>query len=73
MLTTGEMTGSIDTQLDKVADFMEQDAETAIKQAVVVLGILVFLGVAVKVGIQIVSFYTGFYGGMEDAAEKAMN
>ncbi len=53
MLATGEASGSVESQLDKVADFLEADAETAIKQAVQVLGIVVFLLVAIRVGMQV--------------------
>jgi hypothetical protein len=38
MMRTGEESGNLDAQLDKVADFLEQDAETTIRQSVKVLG-----------------------------------
>jgi type II secretory pathway component PulF len=57
MMQTGEMSGNLDEQLDKVADFMEQDAETAIKQSVKVLGIVVFLAVAMYIGSIIIGQY----------------
>lgn len=69
MLATGEASGSIEAQLDKVADFLEADAETAIKQSVQVLGIAMFLLVAIRVGIQVV----GFYGNYVDSIEKVAN
>jgi type IV pilus assembly protein PilC len=68
MLSTGEASGNIETQLDKVADFLEADAETAIKQAVTMLGVVVFLLVAIKIGMQVVQFYGGYFGGIEKAA-----
>lgn len=61
MLRTGEESGSIEQQLDKVADFLEQDAETTIKQSVKLLGVIVFLLVAIKIGIQVVQFYSGYF------------
>jgi type II secretory pathway component PulF len=70
MLATGEASGSIETQLDKVADFLEADAETAIKQSVQVLGIAVFLLVAIRVGIQVVGFYTGYFNNIENVANE---
>jgi type IV pilus assembly protein PilC len=65
MLAVGEASGQTEEQLDKVADFLEGDAETAVKQSVKLLGVLVLLLVAYQIGSQIVSFYSGFYGGAE--------
>lgn len=50
MMRVGEESGDLDTQLDKAADFLETNAETTIKQAVPILGILAFLCVALYVG-----------------------
>lgn len=50
MMRVGEESGDLDTQLDKAADFLETNAETTIKQAVPILGILAFLCVAIYVG-----------------------
>lgn len=50
MMRIGEESGDLDTQLDKAADFLETNAETTIKQAVPVLGIVAFLCVALYVG-----------------------
>jgi len=66
MMRTGEESGSLDVQLDKVADFLEGDAETAIKQSVKALGILVFLGIAAYIGSMVVQFYTGYGAQMGD-------
>jgi type II secretory pathway component PulF len=70
MLHTGEASGRIDEQLGKVADFLEADAETALKQAVKVLGIVVFLGVAIYVGSIIIGQYAGTINGIMDDADK---
>jgi type IV pilus assembly protein PilC len=61
MLKVGEDSGSIDAQLDKAADFLENDSEVAIKQAIQVLGILVFLLIAIRIGIQVGQFWTGYF------------
>jgi len=61
MLRTGEDTGALDDQLDKAADFLEMDAETAIRQMVQVLPILLLLIVAVIVLKQAIDFYTGYF------------
>lgn len=46
MLQIGEQSGDLDTSLDKAADFLETDSETTIRQSVPVLGIIMFLIVA---------------------------
>lgn len=60
MLATGEESGAIDTQLEKVAQFLEIEAETAIRQAVKILGVLLFLVVAAYIGSMIAKFYVGY-------------
>jgi type IV pilus assembly protein PilC len=69
MLRTGEESGKIDEQLDNVANFLEADAETTIKQSVKALGILVFLLVALYIGSQIVGSYGGYVGGVASGME----
>lgn len=71
MMRTGEDTGNFDEQLGKVADFLEADAETTIKQSVVLLGILIFLCVAMYIGLQIIQSYGGYAGQMDQAIEEA--
>jgi type II secretory pathway component PulF len=70
MMRTGEATGDFDEQLEKVADFLEADAETTIKQSVVVLGIVIFLFMAVYIGMTVIRQYVGIYGGMIDDGIK---
>lgn len=71
MMRTGEESGNLDTQLDKVADFLEADAETTIKQSVKVLGIVVFLLIAIQIGMQAVQFYTGYFEKILDTTDGA--
>jgi type II secretory pathway component PulF len=59
MMQTGEQSGRIDEQLDKVAAFLEADAETAVKQAVKVLSMLLYLAVAIYVGILVITQWVG--------------
>jgi type II secretory pathway component PulF len=66
MLHVGETAGNIEEQLEKVAEFQEQDAETTIKQAVKVWGIVVFLAIALYIGSQVVSFYSGYTQELND-------
>jgi type II secretory pathway component PulF len=64
MLATGEQAGRVDEQLEKVADFLEGDAETAVRQAVKALGVAVLLFVGLRIGRQVVAFYTSYFGGL---------
>lgn len=73
MLRTGEATGNFEEQLDKVADFLETDAETTIKQAVVVLGIVMFLVMAIYVAINVIHMYVGTYTDIIDQGEALQN
>jgi type II secretory pathway component PulF len=70
MMRTGEESGSLDAQLDKVADFLEQDAETTIKQSVKVLGIVTFLLIAMYIGSMVIQSYTGYFEQIFTEAEK---
>lgn len=69
MLRTGEETGKLDEQLDKAADFMEMDAETAIRQAVQVLPVLLLLLVGAIILKQAITFYTGYFNNIFAAAD----
>ena len=66
-----EESGSLDTQLDKSADFLENDAEVAIKQSVQVLGIVVFVLIAIRIAMQVGAFYLGYFDSIFTEAEKA--
>ena len=68
MMRVGEESGDLDTQLDKAADFLETNAETTIKQAVPVLGIVAFLCVALYVG----SLAMGVVGGYGQQLDDIM-
>ena len=46
MLQIGEQSGDIDIALGKAADFLEKDSETTIRKAVPVMGIAMFVFVA---------------------------
>ena len=67
MMRTGETSGSLDAMLDNVADYFEAEAKLKSHQLALVFSVLVFLIVALLVGVQIVSFYTGHYGGVGGA------
>lgn len=71
MLAIGEQSGMMDEQLNKAADFLETDAETAIKQSAITLGIVAFLAVALVVLMKIVGFYTGYFNDIMSMGESA--
>ena len=71
MFRTGETTGNMDATLDKVADYYEAEGKMKSHQSAIILGVVVFLIVAVMVGSQIVGFYTG--GGYTGGIQKEMN
>lgn len=73
MLRTGEATGNFEEQLDKVADFLETDAETAIKQSVTVLGIVAFLMIAIYIAIHVAGMYLGTYTNLIDQGLELQN
>jgi type II secretory pathway component PulF len=73
VMHVGEESGSLDEQLDKSADFLESDAETAVKQSVQVLGIVVFLIIAIRIGMQVGQFWSGYFDSIFNDAEKAVN
>ncbi len=56
MIRTGETTGSLDTLLDKVAGFYEDESEVRLKQSVQAFNTLVFLIIAVLVGKEVIGF-----------------
>lgn len=68
MVATGETTGNIEQMLEKVADYYE--AETSAKQMAIatIVGVVVYLCVAVYVGYIVIGFYGSYFGGMMSAA-----
>jgi len=64
MIHSGEQAGKIDQHLEKVADIHEAEATQAAKNLVVVMGILIFLAVAVCIGIYVINFWTNHFEGM---------
>jgi len=64
MARTGEHTGSLDDMMDKVADYLESDADVKAHQLAVGAGVAALLIAAVVVGIVVISFYSGYMGGL---------
>jgi type II secretory pathway component PulF len=68
MVATGESTGSLDATLDKASQFYEEEALHSAVRLVVVMGVLQLLVMAVLIGIRVIAFYTGMYGGISSGA-----
>ncbi len=64
MVATGENTGSIGQMMDKVAEYYEEEGKLRSHQAGYILGVLVFLGVAIYVAIIVLQFYAGYFSGI---------
>ena len=59
MFRTGETSGSLDLMVDKIAEYYESEGQMKAHQAAIILGVVVFLLVAILVGIQVISQYGG--------------
>ncbi len=62
MAHTGEQTGSLDTMLNKVADYLESEADAKAHQLAVVTGVLALIVAACVVAYIAISFYTSMSG-----------
>ena len=71
MIQTGEATGNLDSMLDKVADFYEDDAETRSHSMTVILGVVCLLLVAIYVLYILWKFYGSYFGQLGAAANGA--
>ncbi|MCS7310655.1 MAG: type II secretion system F family protein [Armatimonadetes bacterium] len=63
MLHTGESTGNVDTMMDKVAEYYEQETDVKSGQAVVVLSVGVYLLIALWIASMIIGFWQGYASG----------
>lgn len=64
MVETGETTGNLDLMLTKMSEYYEDEASTRAVKLAQVTGVLLGLLVAIYIGYVVISFYTGYYGGM---------
>lgn len=71
MTRTGETTGNVDQMLERMAVFYEDDAQTKATQFGWAFGVLVFLIVAVYVAYTVITFYVGYFGGIQRAGAEA--
>ena len=52
------------TDLNKVSEHYEEEGAVRARQAANVIGVLVFVAVAIYVAIVLIKFYTGYFGGI---------
>jgi type II secretory pathway component PulF len=60
LLRTGKATGNVDQMLDKLAEYTEQDVEVSAMTTTIVAGVLIFLLIALWIGMIVVKFYSGY-------------
>ena len=63
MVGTGEVTGSLDQTLTKMAEFYEAESEVRLHQSVQAFNTLIYLAVAAMVGYEVIHFWQGYYNG----------
>lgn len=61
MLRTGELTGDIDAMAQNVADHLEQEAQTSVKQMAVTITPVAVIIAGIIVAVMVISFYGGLY------------
>jgi type II secretory pathway component PulF len=69
MLSTGERTGNLDQMLGKMADYYHDEAKTRSVQLGHIVGVVVFLCVAIYIGYIIIQFYMGYGSQVMDFAK----
>ena len=70
MMQTGETTGNVDSMLDKIADFYEDDAEVRAQAMAMILGVACLLLVGAYVLYIVVTFYGGRMAGVMSAGSE---
>jgi type IV pilus assembly protein PilC len=67
MVQTGEHSGEMENMLNKVADYQESEAQHATNQLITVMGVLVFLMIAVYIASIVLSFWGGYGAAIQQA------
>jgi len=57
MIAVGEETGAMDTMLDKIADFYEDEVDASVKSLTSILEPIMMIGVGALVGVIVISLY----------------
>ena len=69
MARTGEQTGNLDAMMDKVADYLENEADAKSHQLAVLTGVGALILAALLVGYIAISFYVGSFNDVIKAAD----
>ncbi|MHB0912565.1 MAG: type II secretion system F family protein [Armatimonadota bacterium] len=70
MLSTGEHTGNMDEMLDKAAVYSESEGALALNQSAVVIGVLLYLGVALYIASVVISGWEGYGSQLNDLTKQ---
>ena len=68
MLQTGEQTGGMDTIMDKVAEYYEQESVVRLQQICVTLRTVLLMIAGIRVLMILIAFYGGYFSKMNDMA-----
>lgn len=68
MLQTGERTGGMDTIMDKVAEYYEQESVVRLHQICVTLRTVLLMIAGIRVLMILIAFYGGYFSKMNDMA-----
>ena len=71
MLHTGEQTGNVDAMMNKVADYLEADAEARAYQSAHIFAAMIGLFVGAAVGYAVIRFYMSIGTQVQDAVNEA--
>jgi type II secretory pathway component PulF len=65
LLASAERSGSVETGLDKVAEYYESETEVSGKQSAVAVGTGIYLVVAILIAAFVLRFWLGYFKGLE--------
>jgi type II secretory pathway component PulF len=65
MVQTGEHTGEMEQMLNKISEYQEGEAQHALNQLITVMGVGVFLLVALVIANKILGFWSSYAGGIQ--------
>jgi len=60
IIETGEISGSLDTAIEKVVEYTEEETNSIINQSLKIFPVFVYLLIAAYIGYIIISFYSGY-------------
>jgi type IV pilus assembly protein PilC len=67
LIAVSERAGSIESALDKIADYYESETDVGGKQTAMTVGLLLYLILAAIIGFIVISFYGNYFAGITKA------